>query len=169
MKQDCTPGRYSNGKGTVNLFPFFCFVLFYFILFFFWLHNTGPFSFLFFSLAVHIYFLQCFHSPLLYITPLSLNAFFIYNMFNCGFCPFLLDFNLVFLPAGFPCKLCPPGSFNNETRAQTCECCPDGFSSTYMKTSCRPCPANEWAKHENFPNCSLCQTCFRQEDCEYLC
>ncbi|XP_020621686.1 cartilage oligomeric matrix protein-like [Orbicella faveolata] len=70
---------------------------------------------------------------------------------------------------GFPCKLCPPGSFNNETRAQTCECCPDGYSSTYMKTSCWPCPANEWAKHENFPNCSLCQTCFTPEDCEYFC
>lgn len=83
-------------------------------------------------------------------------------------CPFLLDFILVLLLAGFPCKLCPPGSFNNETRAQTCECCPDGYTSTYMKTSCRPCPFNEWAKHENFPNCSLCQTCFTPEDCEYL-
>ena len=82
-------------------------------------------------------------------------------------CPFLVEFFLVL--AGFPCKLCPPGSFNNETRAQTCECCPDGYSSTYMKTSCRPCPANEWAKHENFPNCSLCQTCFTPEDCKYLC
>lgn len=82
--------------------------------------------------------------------------------------PVLLEFILVLLLAGFPCKLCPPGSFNNEIRAQTCECCPDGYTSTYMKTSCRPCPANEWAKHENFPNCSLCQTCFTPEDCEYL-
>ncbi|KAJ7372480.1 hypothetical protein OS493_018987 [Desmophyllum pertusum] len=68
----------------------------------------------------------------------------------------------------FPCKLCSPGSFNNETRAQTCECCADGYSSTYMKTSCRPCPANEWAKHGSFPNCSMCQTCFTQEDCPCL-
>lgn len=35
-----------------------------------------------------------------------------------------------------------------------------------MKTSCRPCPANEWAKHGSFPNCSMCQTCFNSEDCE---
>ena len=75
---------------------------------------------------------------------------------------------VLFFLAGFPCKICPPGSFNNVTRAQACDCCPDGYSSTYMKTSCRPCPANEWAKHESFPNCSMCQTCFTLEDCEYI-
>ncbi|CAH3017812.1 unnamed protein product [Porites evermanni] len=64
--------------------------------------------------------------------------------------------------------LCPPGSFNNQTRAETCECCPNGYTSTYMKTSCRPCPANEWAQHQAFPNCSLCQTCFAPEDCPCL-
>ncbi|XP_022792613.1 uncharacterized protein LOC111331710 [Stylophora pistillata] len=69
---------------------------------------------------------------------------------------------------GFPCTLCPPGSFNNVSRAQTCECCQDGYTSTYMKTSCRQCPANEWAKHGSFPNCSMCQTCFNPEDCPCL-
>lgn len=183
MQQDCTPGRYSDGKGTVNLFFYFyrrdsffsflfCLILFNIIYFFAVQHRAvfffGKFFLFFiFQLTLHIYF----HSPLLYIALLLLKAFviLIYNMFNSGFCPFLLDFIYFLLLAGFPCKLCPPGSFNNETRAQTCECCPDGFSSTYMKTSCRPCPANEWARHENFPNCSLCRTCFTPGDCEYLC
>lgn len=79
---------------------------------------------------------------------------------------YTLPERIPFLSSGFPCTLCPPGSFNNATRAQTCECCEDGYSSTYMKTSCRPCPANEWAKHGSFPNCSMCQTCFNSEDCE---
>ena len=118
----------------------------------------------------HTYILCNFYqSPLLNITPLPENAFNIYNMIHFVCFSISLQFILVLLLTGFPCKLCPPGSFNNEIRAQTCECCPDGYSSTYMKTSCRPCPANEWAKHETFPNCSLCQTCFTLEDCEYFC
>ncbi|XP_074619049.1 uncharacterized protein LOC141877908 isoform X1 [Acropora palmata] len=69
---------------------------------------------------------------------------------------------------GFPCRQCPPGSFNNESRAETCQCCADGYASTSMKTGCRPCPANEWSRHGSFPNCSLCQTCFTSEDCPCL-
>ena len=73
---------------------------------------------------------------------------------------------ILFFPLGFPCRQCPPGSFNNESRAETCQCCADGYASTSMKTSCRPCPANEWSRHGSFPNCSLCQTCFTSEDCK---
>ncbi|XP_074619052.1 uncharacterized protein LOC141877910 isoform X2 [Acropora palmata] len=69
---------------------------------------------------------------------------------------------------GFPCRLCPPGSFNNRSRAGTCQCCADGYSSTSMKTGCRPCPANEWSRHGSFPSCSLCQTCFTSKDCPCL-
>ncbi|XP_078366394.1 uncharacterized protein LOC144650562 [Oculina patagonica] len=66
---------------------------------------------------------------------------------------------------GFPCKICPPGSYNNVTRAETCYCCKPGYSSTYMKTSCRACPANEYADQGDFPNCTLCRTCFTKESC----
>lgn len=68
--------------------------------------------------------------------------------------------------SGFPCKLCPPGSYNNKIRAETCYCCPPGYSSTYMKTSCRACPANEYADQGNFPNCTLCRSCFTKDSCK---
>lgn len=69
---------------------------------------------------------------------------------------------------GFPCDLCPPGSFNNQSRAETCQCCADGYTSTSMKTSCQPCLAGQWARHGSFPNCSLCQTCNSPDDCPCL-
>lgn len=68
--------------------------------------------------------------------------------------------------SGFPCKICPPGSYNNVTRAETCYCCKSGYSSTYMKTSCRACPANEYADQGDFPNCTLCRTCFTKASCK---
>ncbi|XP_074618758.1 uncharacterized protein LOC141877629 isoform X2 [Acropora palmata] len=60
---------------------------------------------------------------------------------------------------GYPCKICPPGSYNNATKAETCHCCRSGYSSTYMKTSCRACPPNEYADQGKFPKCSMCRTC----------
>jgi len=66
---------------------------------------------------------------------------------------------------GFPCKICPPGSYNNITRAETCHCCRSGYSSTYMKTSCRACLANEYADQGTFPKCTLCRTCFSKASC----
>lgn len=71
-----------------------------------------------------------------------------------------------FFFTGFPCKICPPGSYNNVTRAETCYCCKSGYSSTYMKTSCRACPANEYADQGEFPNCTLCRTCFTKASCK---
>ena len=76
---------------------------------------------------------------------------------------FVINF---FFPTGFPCKICPPGSYNNVTRAETCYCCRPGYSSTYMKTSCRACPANEYADQGDFPDCTLCRTCFVKASCK---
>ncbi|XP_068721591.1 uncharacterized protein [Montipora capricornis] len=66
---------------------------------------------------------------------------------------------------GFPCKICPPGSFNNVSRSKTCHCCRSGYSSTYMKTSCRACPSNEYAEQGTFPKCAMCRTCSSQVKC----
>lgn len=70
------------------------------------------------------------------------------------------------ISTGFPCKICPPGSYNNQSRAETCHCCLDGYSSTVMKTSCKPCISTERAFHRTFPNCSFCQTCSSEAECK---
>lgn len=59
------------------------------------------------------------------------------------------------------CKLCPPGSFSNTSRAAKCECCPAGFESTHMKTSCTPCKDNEWSSG----NCDMCNSCHGLGNC----
>ena len=64
-----------------------------------------------------------------------------------------------FCTSGFPCQLCPPGSYNNITRATTCKCCPAGYTSTYSKTGCRACHVSEWAEEGMFPFCGQCKTC----------
>ena len=79
---------------------------------------------------------------------------------------YLTSLSIFFFPTGFPCKICPPGSYNNVTRAETCYCCRPGYSSTYMKTSCRACPANEYADQGDFPDCTLCRTCFVKASCK---
>eukprot|EP00794_Sanderia_malayensis_P016720 gene16720-18414_t len=53
------------------------------------------------------------------------------------------------------CKICPPGSYSNTTRASKCQCCPAGYESTNMKTSCQQCREDEWSTG----NCDICRTC----------
>jgi hypothetical protein len=80
----------------------------------------------------------------------------------------ILTFCVYFLCvfSGFPCQLCPPGSYNNITRATTCSCCPAGYTSTYAKNGCRACHLREWAEEGTFPFCGQCKTCVTPSQCE---
>ena len=60
------------------------------------------------------------------------------------------------------CKLCEPGSYSNVSRATSCDCCPAGFESTYMRTTCIPC-----SRHEYFTDaCEMCKTCDGSNTCK---
>ncbi|XP_033105232.1 uncharacterized protein LOC117107633 [Anneissia japonica] len=53
------------------------------------------------------------------------------------------------------CKPCAPGSYQNLTRQGSCECCPQGYSSTEGKWECEPCSSFEWSAGD----CGTCKTC----------
>ncbi|XP_071956897.1 uncharacterized protein [Antedon mediterranea] len=53
------------------------------------------------------------------------------------------------------CIPCPPGSYQNLTRRGSCECCPEGYTSTEGKWKCEPCGIFEWSAGD----CGVCKTC----------
>ena len=61
------------------------------------------------------------------------------------------------------CKLCEPGSYSNVSRATSCECCPAGFESTYMGSTCIPCSRHEYSTDA----CEMCKTCDGSNTCKY--